>query len=216
MKKYLQIFDFIHGKISTEIGKFLMSKRNKLYIILFAIVLLGCIWAFASAAFITKSFKADIINNIAEKQELKVRGIFVTETKDGEKYWEIYADEGQVDSETKVALLYNPVGNFYDKGEVIMSFKSDKGTYQEDTKKIILYDNTLMVYKDGTNVTANKFIWAGKDNEIIAKDNVVITKTDGSFLIKGQEASLSNNMTHFTIKNKSESRLYNTNGVAIK
>ena len=203
-------------KYQLETGKFWMRKRNKIYTILFVIVVLGCIWAFAAAAFITKSFKTDIINNVAEKQELKVRGIFVTETKDGEKYWEIFADEGQVDSETKIAILYNPIGNFYENGEVIMSFKSDKGTYHEEGKKIILYDNVLMVYKDGTKVTADNFVWAGKDNEIAAKKNVVITRTDGQFLIKGNEASLSNNMTHFTVKGKSESRLYNSNGVKVK
>ena len=193
-----------------------MSKRNKLYLILFIIVFVGCIWAFASAAFITRTFKADVLNKVAEKEELKVKGIFVTETNEGEKYWEVYADEGQMDSETKVAILYNPIGNFYENGEVVMSFKSDKGTYQEDTKKIILYENTLIVYKDGTNVTANKFIWQGKDNEIFAKDDVVITRTDGQFVIKGKEATLSNNMTHFTIKGNSESKIYSADGVNIK
>ena len=44
-----------------------------------------------------------------------------------------------MDSESKVVLLYNPIGNFYKDGEVVMSFKSDKGTYQEDNKKIVLY-----------------------------------------------------------------------------
>ena len=192
------------------------SNRKKLYIIVFSIVIIGCIWAFASAAIITKNFKLDIVNNVVGKEELKVRGVFVTETKDGEKYWEIFADEAQMDSENRTAILYKPIGNFYDKNEVVMSFKSDKGTYEEGTKKITLYENTLIVYKDGTSVTANKFIWAGKDEDIIAQDDVVITRADGAFVIKGQEAVLSNNMTHFMIKDKTESRVYDADGVKLK
>lgn len=192
------------------------SNRKKLYVIVFSIVIIGCIWAFASAAIITKNFKLDIVNNVVGKEELKVRGVFVTETKEGEKYWEIFADEAQMDSENRTAILYKPIGNFYDKNEVVMSFKSDKGTYEEETKKITLYDNTLIVYKDGTNVTANKFIWAGKDEDIIAQDNVVISRSDGAFVIKGQEAVLSNNMTHFMIKDKTESRVYDADGVKLK
>ena len=72
------------------------------------------------------------------------------------------------------------------------------------------------MYKDGTHVTANKFIWAGQDNIIMAKGNVVISRADGQFIIKGQEAILDHDMTHFTIKNKSESRIYQTDGVKIK
>lgn len=192
------------------------SNRKKLYVIVFSIVIIGCIWAFASAAIITKNFKLDIVNNVVGKEELKVRGVFVTETKEGEKYWEIFADEAQMDSENRTAILYKPIGNFYDKNEVVMSFKSDKGTYEEETKKITLYDNTLIVYKDGTNVTANKFIWAGKDEDIIAQDNVVISRSDGAFVIKGQEAVLSNNMTHFMIKDKTESKVYDADGVKLK
>lgn len=192
------------------------SNRKKLYVIVFSIVIIGCIWAFASAAIITKNFKLDIVNNVVGKEELKVRGVFVTETKDGEKYWEIFADEAQMDSENRTAILYKPIGNFYDKNEVVMSFKSDKGTYEEGTKKITLYENTLIVYKDGTSVTANKFIWAGKDEDIIAQDDVVITRADGAFVIKGQEAVLSNNMTHFMIKDKTESRVYDADGVKLK
>ena len=192
------------------------SNRKKLYFIVFILVLAGCLWAFTASTIITKNFKAEIINNIAQKEELKARGIFVTETKDGEKYWEIFADEAQMDSETKIAVLYNPIGNFYDNSEVIMSFKSDKGTYQEETKKIILYENTLIVYKDGTYVTANKLIWQGKDKDIIAKDNVIITNANRNFIIKGSEAILSNNMTHFTIKDKTKSTIYNSDGVKFK
>lgn len=192
------------------------SNRKKLYIIVFSVIIIGCIWAFAAATIITKNFKTDIINNAVGKEELKVRGVFVTETKEGQKYWEIYADEAQMDSENRVAVLYNPVGNFYDENNVVMSFKSDKGTYEEETKKITLYENTLIVYKDGTNVTANKFIWAGKDEDIVAQNDVVISRADGAFVIKGQEAILSNNMTHFTIKDKTESRVYDADGVKLK
>ena len=41
-------------------------------------------------------------------------------------------------------------------------------------------------------------------------------RADGAFVIKGQEAILSNNMTHFTIKDKTESRVYDADGVKLK
>lgn len=193
-----------------------MKRRNKIYFALFVIIFVACIWAFVSAAVITKNFKRDIINSALEKEELKVRGLFVTETKEGQKYWEVYAEEGQVDSESKVVLLYQPIGNFYDKdNNVIMSFKSDKGTYQEDNKKIILYDNILIVYKDGTYVKADKLIWAGKDEDTVALGHVKIIQ-DGKVTTSGDKAILSNQMTHFSIEGQTKTEITDAAGSKIE
>ena len=117
-----------------------------------------------------------------------------------------------MDSESKVVLLYKPLGNFYDKdNNVIMSFKSDKGTYQEDNKKIILYDNILIVYKDGTYVTADKLIWAGKDEDTVALGHVRIIQ-DGKVKTSGDKAILSNQMTHFSIDGETKTEIIDAAG----
>ena len=57
-----------------------------------------------------------------------------------------------------------------------MSFQSSKGTYDEKTGIITLYDNTYIVLKDGVSLNTDKLTWQGNGKETIAEGNVVIKK----------------------------------------
>lgn|SRR5574344_454330 len=184
-----------------------MSKRKITYIVILSLILLGCIWAFVSAGIITKNFKKEVLKNAGEKQELNIQNLVITETKDDKKYWELYAESGYYDNQNKVAILYNVIGNFYDKDKVVLSMKSSKGTYSEDTKKVVLYDDTYFIYKDGTSVVANRFVWQGNDKDINASGNVRIRK-NGEIQTYSNEAVLSNKMTSIRIKGRSKTELY--------
>lgn len=184
-----------------------MSKRRIAYIAIFSLIFLGCLWAFISAGVITKNFKKEALQNAGEKQKLDVKDVLITETKEDKKYWELYADSGYYDSQSKVVILYNIIGNFYNNDEVVLSMESSKGTFNEETKRVVLYENTYIIYKDGTNVKADRFTWQGNDKDIVAQGNVVI-KRKGELKTYSNEAYLGNKMTNVRIKGRSKTELY--------
>ena len=184
-----------------------MSKRKITYIVILSLVVLGCAWAFIIAGVITKNFKKEAINNAGEKQKLNIENLIITETKEDKKYWELYAESGYYDSQNKVAILYNVIGNFYDDDKVVLSMESSKGTFSEETKKVVLYENSYFIYKDGTDVRADRFVWQGNDKDIVAQGNVIIRR-NGELRTFSNEAVLTNQMTSVRIKGRSKTELY--------
>lgn len=184
-----------------------MSKRKIAYAAILLIIVLGCLWAFISAGVITKNFKKEALKNAGEKQKLDIKDLLITETKEDKKYWELYADSGYYDSQNKVVILYNIIGNFYNDDEVVLSMESSKGTFNEESKRVVLYENTYIIYKDGTNVKADRFTWQGNDKDIVAQGNVVIRR-NGEIKTYSKEAYLGNNMKNIRIKGRSKTELY--------
>ncbi len=184
-----------------------MQKRKIAYIAILSLVIIGCLWAFIAAGVITKNFKKEALQNAGEKQKLDIKDLLITETKDDKKYWELYADAGYYDSQNKVVILYNIIGNFYNNDEVVLSMESTKGTFNEETKRVVLYENTYIIYKDGTNVRANRFTWQGNDKDIVAQGNVVIRKNN-EIKTYSNEAYLGNSMKNIRIKGRSRTELY--------
>ncbi len=185
-----------------------MQKRKIAYIVILSLIVIGCVWAFIAAGVITKNFKKEVLTNAGEQQQLNIKNLIITETKNDEKYWELYAESGYYDNKNKVAILYDLVGNFYDKGEVVLSMISTKGTFEEETKKVILYDDTYFLYKDGTEVKADRFVWKGKDEDITAQGDVMIRRS-GEIKTYSDKAILTNNMKTLKIIGRSKTELYN-------
>lgn len=185
-----------------------MQKRKIAYIVILSLIVIGCVWAFIAAGVITKNFKKEVLTNAGEQQQLNIKNLIITETKNDEKYWELYAESGYYDNKNKVAILYDLVVNFYDKGEVVLSMVSTKGTFEEETKKVILYDDTYFLYKDGTEVKADRFVWKGKDEDITAQGDVMIRRS-GEIKTYSDKAILTNNMKTLKIIGRSKTELYN-------
>ena len=185
-----------------------LSKKQKAYIGAFATIIALLAWAFISAGVITHNFNRSQLQTDQDRQEALIKGIILTETKDDKKYWEIYGETGNYDSKNGVAMLDNVVGNFYDDdNQVSMSFESSKGTYNENKKQIILYQDTFIVLKDLTTLRANKLIWSGRDIPIIAEGNVRITKQD-QFLATAVKVEISPDYEEFKITGKTVSKIY--------
>lgn len=184
-----------------------IKKRKVALVSVLLIVFIACIWAFVAANIITKSIKHDISSNDLEKQVVAIDSLLLTETKEGQKLWELYADKGEYESGSKIIILTNIIANFYQNGTVIASGKSTRGTYDTETKKVILYNDSCIVYKDGTSIHANLMEWEGKEKDVKAKDNVVIIKPN-EYIIKSKKAVLTNNMTLFKVIGNVETRVY--------
>ena len=184
-----------------------MQKRKIAYIVILSLIVIGCVWAFIAAGVITKNFKKEILKNAGEQQELNIKNLIITETKNDSKYWELYAESGYYDNKNKVAILYDLIGNFYDEGKVVLSMVSTKGTFDETKKKVILYDDTYFIYKDGTEVKADRFVWQGKEEDILAQGNVMIRRV-GEIKTFSDKAVLTNNMKTLKIIGRSKTELY--------
>ena len=170
MEKFQEKLKNIYDKFRS------FDKKKKTYIIAVFLVVFVMVWAFISAGVITSNFNRSQLKNSENEQKINALGVIITETKEGKKYFEIYGETGHYSNDHSIATLYNVVGNFYKDNEVAMSFQSSKGTYDEKTGIITLYDHTYIVLKDGVSLNTDKLIWSGSDKDTLAEGHVVIKK----------------------------------------
>lgn len=187
--------------------KFIKNKKNLAITGAFLVIILLCIWAFVSAGMLTKSFKTKIVEQTYKNKEANIESLLVTETKDGEKLFELYAEKGRYTDTDNIVLLLDLVGNFYDNNKVKASFKADQGTYNTTTKQIILKENVLIVYEDGMNISTDMLIYSGKNEDILAKGNVRIEKPNEA-VIMGSDAVLDGDYSDFHIKGRTKTQFY--------
>lgn len=173
------------------------------FILLFALVW-GLIWAYSISRIVKKNSK----NSSLKSQQAIVKNIIVTETKDEKKYWEFYAKSGSYTSENNKLQLNDIIGNFYDKeGQVVVSFKSDKGTYDELSKKVILTGDNLFVGKDSSRLHADELIWQGQDKDILANGNVQFIQQN-KLVTKSNKAVFNSTLTNFKIMDNAKVKIY--------
>ena len=155
-----------------------MDKKKRAYLFAVLGIVFIMVWAFVSAGVITANFNRAQIKGGANDQKVNAVGIIITETKQGKKYFEIYGETANYSNDHSVATLNNVVGNFYKNDEVAMSFQSSKGSYDEKTETITLYEHTYIVLKDETSLEADRLTWSGSDKDTVAEGNVKIKKSD--------------------------------------
>ena len=160
-----------------------------------------------SAGVITSNFNRSQLKNSENEQKVDAIGVIITETKDTQKYFEIYGETGHYSNDHSVATLYNVIGNFYKDNEVSMSFQSSKGTYDEKTGVITLYENTYIVLKDGISLKTDKLVWSGSDKETVAEGNVVIQKGN-EMKSTAQKCIIGAGYEKFKIVGKTSTKVY--------
>lgn len=184
-----------------------LSKKQRLYI-LFAVGIFAVLaWAFITAGVITHDFKKQMASTNADQQQAFVNGIILTETKNEEKYWEIYGDTGEWDSSNGQAQLNNVIANFYKDNEVSMSLTSSKGTYNSEKRDIILYDDTFIALKDGITLKADRLHWIDSQTPIVAEGHIKIQKGD-QLLSTADKIVISPDYSKFTISGNTVSKVY--------
>jgi LPS export ABC transporter protein LptC len=202
------IKEFLKNLISILNLKWVkMDKRQRLYFVIASVISLILIWAFITAGVITGNFNRSMLKTSTDKQELQVSSMILTETKDGQKFWEIFGESGQYSSDHKVANLTNIVGNFYKDNQVEMSFEATHGLYNEETQEIILYDNVFVVLKDETSLTADRLTYDIKSKKLSVDGNVKINRKN-SFKATANRATIDSAYTHFKIMGSTCSKIY--------
>lgn len=183
------------------------SKTTKLYILI-GVVLVGVLsGAFIYANILTHGLNRDNLKGKENSQELTVNDIILTETKEGIRYWEIYGETGNYESENKVAILNRTIGNFYKDNEVAMSYEAQKGSYNENNNTITLTEDVFIALKDNTTLQCDKLVWSGSNNDIVGEGNVRINRNK-ELISKGNKVVINSDYSHFKLIGKTRSELY--------
>ncbi len=188
-----------------------LDKKKRTYLIAVLGVILVMAWAFITAGIITCNFNRAQLKGNENEQKVDAVGIIITETKDGKKYFEIYGETGHYSNDHSIATLYNVIGNFYKDNKVAMSFQSSKGSYNEKTGQITLYENTYIVLEDMTSLNTDKLIWSGSDKETVADGNVLIKKK-GEMIATAEKGFISPGYEKFRITGKTTTKIYENKG----
>lgn len=183
-------------------------KRKRVLKIFTLVLILLIGWGFIWSWFITKAVRKNSKDGKMKNQHAIVKNIIVTETKEEKKYWEFYAKSGEYNSDHNQIQLNDIIGNFYGKdNEVILSFKSSKGTYDELSKKVVLNGDNLFVGKNGSQLYADKLVWQGNDKDILADGDVQYIMQD-KLITKAKSATFNSSLTNFKIKGDAVTKLY--------
>lgn len=184
-----------------------LQKKQKIYLGVFVVITCILFWAFLSAGVITHNFNRSVLKGDTDKQQLEVKGMILTESKEGQKSWEIFGETGEYSSDHKVAKLNNVIGNFYKDNKVNMSFQSSRGTYSEETHNIDLYENTYVVLENDIAVTADHITYFSDTKTITAKGHVHVDR-QGTFIATADEAVVNSDFSTFLIKGHTVTRIY--------
>ena len=184
-----------------------LDKKKRNYLIAVFAVVFVMAWAFISAGVITANFNRSQLKNSENEQIVDASGIIITETKDGNKYFEIYGETGHYSNDHSIATLNNVIGNFYKENKVAMSFQSSKGTYDENTGIITLYENTYIVLEDGTSLNTDKLTWYGNDKQTVAEGHVLIKK-DKQMIATAQKGVIDAGYEKFRIIGKTKTKIF--------
>ncbi len=184
-----------------------LSKKKHVYFLITAVVTAILLWAFVTAKVITHDFNRQMVAGKQDEQQAVIHGIILTETKNEEKYWEIYADTGKWNSLNGVAQLDGVLANFYKDNKVSMSLKSSKGTYDSKTKAITLYEHTLIAIDGGITLKADKLTYLNSREPIVAEGHIQVQK-DNELLSTADKIIISPNYENFKIMGNTVSKLY--------
>lgn len=187
-----------------------MTKRTVISIIIMVSILLVSVWAFRTSTNITKNL-VNVSNNPSNTDEkTNIEELIITETRNGEKFWEAYATAGQYDSKNNVANLLNVKGNFYKKNKVILSFEAPKAVFNQKTKAINLKGGTRLATDSKIYITSEELGWIGNTDLITAKGKVKISKNN-EFLSTGDKSIFNTEFTKFKISGNSKTNVYKAN-----
>lgn len=186
--------------------------KKKIYFIIFLSIALLCTLDFLWALYVTRDIRKNVQGALNQSQKVIVKHLILTETKDQQKYWELYAKTGSYDSSSKVVVLTEIIGNFYDKNKnVALSFESPKGIYSDETKKVVLEGETFIISKDGSSILADKIEWSGKNTDIVATGNVRIRRNEDIATLS-QKAVFNSDFTFFKIIGESQVQIFSAKG----
>ena len=187
-----------------------MSKRSIIIICVIAVLFLLSFWAYHISASITQDIAVETESNKTDDGRAKVEEVVITETRDGQKFWEVYADSGQYNNNQDSARLTGVKGNFYRDKKVVLSFDAPVANYIAKNKGIKLSGGTRAATDNDILITSNELSWAGNEDKINAAGDVKIKKSK-DFFVTSDRAIFSTDFKKIKVTGKSQTSVYKKN-----
>jgi lipopolysaccharide assembly outer membrane protein LptD (OstA) len=146
----------------------------------------------------------------SDSDKARIEELVIIETKDGVKFWEVYADSGYYDGTGQNAILTDIKGNFYRDGNVVLSFDAPIAVYTSKDKEIRLKGGTRAATKNDVLITAKELSWKGSQDEIVAQGDVKIRKSE-DLLITSDSSIFNTDFTKIKLKGNSFTNVYKKN-----
>jgi len=184
-----------------------MSKKLILSVVIIIIVIAISVWAFIVSAKITKDLKKESIESQKSSGNFDAKNLVIIETKDGQKYWEVFAASGVYDQKNNLVKLTKVKGNFYKDNNIVLSFDAPRGTYNEKVKEIKLMGGSRALTDKDVFITAKELMFAGKKDLIFANGNVRIKQSDAAMTLSDKSV-FNSALTHLINTGNAQTFVY--------
>lgn len=153
-----------------------MSKRNKILLglgaALFAALIAWAVWTVPDAP--------DISDTQDETYIMTYDDNTICEEKDGRKIWELKAEHMSVDIRTQNIKLEKIAGHFYAEDGRTVEVLADGGSYDNETKDIVITGHVSASTSDGAKLTGDELHWLAQQEMLAAVGNAIASKDDMS------------------------------------
>lgn len=184
-----------------------MSKKSILFAIIILILIALSYWAYSTSGNITDNAGKISQNTSPDSEKVNIEDMVITETREGQKFWEIYAESGRYENNANQAILSNIKGNFYKNGKVVLSFEASQGTYNGKSKEVKLIGGIKALTDKDIFIEAKELGWIGHTDKMTAKGNVKIRK-GADFLTFADAATFTTAFSDVKVQGHSQTNVY--------
>ncbi|HBG49363.1 MAG TPA: LPS export ABC transporter periplasmic protein LptC [Cyanobacteria bacterium UBA9971] len=186
-----------------------MSKKTLTSIIILCVLTVLSVWVFFSDSGekVKPNPETPSATKNVDNEQVKIIDIIITETTEGEKFWEVVASSANYDKGVDIATLQNVRGNFYKNNVVVLSVEAPLAIYNSAKKEVILKNGAKAANNKNVLITAKEICWAGKTDMITAKGNVKITQDD-KMLTTSDKSIFNSDFTNLKLSGNSNSYVY--------
>ena len=129
---------------------------------------------------------------------MEYEGNTITEEKDGVKIWEISSEKVKINAETQIAEFEKVSGKFYQEDGKVLEVTAKNGIYNQVTKDVRIEGDVEVLDGDGGKLTSKNLEWNGKEEILVANEDVKIIKDDMQAF--GDKAESKDGFKHFFLK----------------
>lgn len=174
-------------------------------ILLIALTALS-IWVFFDTPQVEYNTEINSSNN-NNSEKVNITDLIITETKNGKKFWEVYAEYGNYKNDRNIAVLSNITGNFYEDEIVVLSVKAPTALYDSNLREFILQNGAHAANNKNIVISAEEIRWIGTEDKIVAKGNVKIIK-DAELLTTSDGSSFNTNFSNLKLTGNANTYVY--------
>lgn len=163
-----------------------MTKANKIRHVLASVIVLATLYLTVSLALKlgTNQKKEKVLPELPRNIELSLQDIHYTETKDGVKRWDLYAETGEYDKGGDVTRLKGV--RFVLKGDARggdITLRADRADYFNATKDVSLSGNVVAKSASGMEFATGSVYYQSARSLVTTKDRV--RYSDPSLSVEG-------------------------------